>query len=156
MFLAFLCAFGSFAFMFSNHHYSDYGEVAKWEEIVDIDLPSYAENLIQYEDKIPQGEKVHYYERSDARFTPEDADEFITQISKDKRWVKDFPDNMSGCLPDGFFVPTFDYYLLYNQTTGEVNTVPKESGKYRFVYFQYLEEDRVLEIEDYTIEIDIA
>ena len=154
--LAFLCIFGSFVFMFSGYSYSDYREITKWEEIIGVDLPENADNLIQYEDKISHGEKVHYHEKSNAQFTDEDAVDFLKQISKDERWAKEFSDNVPVCLPDNIFWPNFDYHFLYNQTTGEVNTVPKESGKYRFVYFKYMEEDCVLEIEDYTIDLNIG
>lgn len=151
-----LCAMGFSAFTASSEYYSDFAQLLKWEERLDVDFPDSGDILTQYPDAMLSEGVEGHNEVSIVRFEKKDAEEFLKMISQDERWVTEYPDNILPCFHEGIYGFNFDYHMLYNLTTDEVNKLPEKSGVYRFVYLKYLESDGVLEIEDYVIQLNIG
>lgn len=155
MILAFLCIVGISSFNMTDYYYSDISRLTRWEEKIEVDFPDNGEIVTSVNDADME-EISGFYQISVVRFSEEERKFFMKEISSDERWVRDFSDNMMPCFDGGYYDSVFDYNLLYNVTTGEVNTPPERSGEYRFVLFKYLREDGVLEFEEYIIDIDMG
>ncbi len=156
IFVFILCLAGSSSFnMGDYYYYSDMSRLTKWEEKIQVDFPDNGEIVTSVND--PEMEEIEgYYVQNAVRFDEAGKNAFMREIASDERWVSEFPDSLSPCFDGGYYESVLDYNLLYNVTTGEVNTPPKKSGEYRFVLFKYLREDGVLEFEEYIIEIDMG
>ena len=97
---------------------------------------------------IPELSEIYYY-TSDADNTVElsaDLDSenftaFIEYTKTDERFIFNVPNLYMGVLPEYFRDNDSTVSLIYNKTTNEYNTIPKDAGTYRMIYVAVYEYD---------------
>lgn len=148
------CIYGMFPVFFSDVYSTDYEVIVNLEEKTGIDFPDTGEiSTTTLSDESENGEKISY-SISTVVYDENSAKEFLDNIAKDQRWTEKLRNELIGYLyMGGIMNETYDYCLLYNLDTGEVNTVPAESGKHHFVYLTYDCEENTLQVEDYIIDV---
>ncbi len=137
---------------YSDYDYTDIDKLTMWEDEIGFDFPDKGE-VVTLEDFDMEEDSSEYYETTVVRLSDKDAENFTEKILQSDKWVTEFPDNIELYSA---YDSLFDYHLLYNKTTGQINEAPEKSGEYTFVYFKYLESDKVLVVEKYTMHLNIA
>lgn len=153
--LVIFCIYGMFPVFFRNSYTSDYSVIINLEENTGIDFPDSGEISTSLIPEISDGGNLHSYNVSMVTYSKKDAESFFENVKKDERWIEKVQSGLIGCLPFGITDDSYDYYLLYNLDTNEVNTMPAETGKYNFAFFGYNSEDGVLKAEEYLIEVNL-
>lgn len=150
--LTILCIFGCFTFIFGNF-YSDAEEVVlRVEQTLEMDLPEVRRSqTIKYESGEESSRTDGLYYSSDVYFTNDTA-EFEAQIDSDPRWLTELPSELKGISSVLDMSIRYDYALIYNLDTGECNSLPTESGSYRFLSLYYTQGNCKLLIREYEIE----
>lgn len=151
-----LFAMGFSSFVASNEYYSDFSILLNWEERLDMDFPDSGDILTAYPDYLLDSGVEGCNEKTTVRFEEKDRIAFSSSVAGDERWLTEYPENLIPCFLNGDYDYNFDYHMLVNLDTGEVNTLPEKSGLYRFAYVKYIDADGILEIEDYYIDIYIG
>lgn len=152
--LAFLCIYGSFTFLFADTYSHDYQVVTQWEEQTGIDFPDTGEITTEDYSTGEQSGGYSLQTRSSIILDENNAQTFMNQIYRDEKWMDNLPTGLSGCVPFSMS-GNYDYCLLYNLDTNEINKMPAESGNYHFVYFTYNHATKTLMIEEYFTEVII-
>jgi len=151
-----LSAMGASSFLSSSEYYSDFSLLLNWEERLDIDFPDRGEILTAYPDHLLDSGIEGYNEKTTVRLEKKDRVEFSDKVAGDERWITEYHENLLPCFLNGDYDYNFDYHMLVNLTTKEINKLPEKSGMYRFAYVKYMDADGILEIEDYYIDIYIG
>lgn len=144
--------------------------IAEAAEKVDFKLPKYeityaehngAVGLINSEDDLNQAdynydaskyiasECVFYCEAEIAGMEPAD---FCRRLGDSDKWMFGLPTELVGAVYDYYYLCD-DYFLLYNEDTQEYNTLPQESGSYKFIVMTYDEEQNCLLAAEFTTDI---
>ncbi len=155
VFLA-LAVMGASSFLSSTEYYSDFSLLLNWEERLDMDFPDRGDILTAYPDYLLDSGVEGCNEKTTVRFEEKDRVAFSDKVAGSERWLTEYPENLLPCFLNGDYDYNFDYHMLVNLDTGEVNTLPEKSGMYRFAYVKYMDADGILEIEDYYIDIYIG
>ncbi len=150
IFLSILCLLGSFTFIFKGFYDSDYTLVSELEDETGIDFPDNG-NISTTSFNF---ESMH--SQSDVYFTENVAEEFISQIKDDERWLSTVPTVLQACLPYGNSSIIYDYSVIYNRDTKAFNEMPTENKTYSFVHFGYDTESGLLRITEYSKEIILS
>ena len=148
-----LCAYGSFAFVFKDITTESPELYLETEELTGIDLPEYTS--IRTQDWTTGSQNIsrgYIFETSTAEITNAVSEAFRLKILKDDRWLKKIPTILIGITSDYCTHPYYEYALIYNVDTGEYNTLPEESGTYRFINIVFSAERDSLMVVDYEIE----
>lgn len=148
-----LCGYGSFSFIFKNVMTDSPELYLEAEELTGIDLPDYTS--IQTHDWTAGSQNIsrgYIFETSTAEITNAVSEAFRLKILKDDRWLKKIPTILIGITSDYCTHPYYEYALIYNVDTGEYNTLPEESGTYRFINIVFSAERDSLMVVDYEIE----
>ena len=157
-----VCAFltlsviGASSFLGFTEYYSDFSHLLNREERLGVDLPDRGEIITTYPDYLLDSGVEGYNEKTTVRLEERDRIAFLDKVAGDKRWMTEYPENLLPCFLSADCDYNFDYHMLVNLDTKEVNKPPEKSGFYRFAYVKYMEADGILEIEDYYIEIYIG
>lgn len=151
--LIFMCIFGSAGFSFENIYDHTDAAIIKAEETIGIEIPEAEQiNTQDYtigEQSVSRG---YIYSSSDIYFEDSQVDEFEKEIQNNSMWLSDVPSNLIGItspLSEHF---KGAYSLIYNVTTKEFNTLPQQSGTYRFYCIRYHLESNSMQIDEYDIE----
>lgn len=148
-----LCLFGTMgiAYIVGNDYSEDY--VIKVEDTTNVEIPEAIR--IRTHDWTKGTQKVakgYVYFTSDIALEEPQAQEFVVQIEKDDRWLKEVSEEIDENICSACFTPLYTYFLLYNIDTKEYNVIPKESGSYRFIAIGYIKEMQEIEIVEFEIE----
>ncbi len=148
-----LCAYGSFTFIFKDVMTENPELYLEAEELTGIDLPEYTS--IQTHDWTTGSQNIsrgYIFETSTVEMTNVTSESFRSRILRDDRWLKEIPTMLIGITSDYCTHPYYEYALIYNVDTGEYNTLPSESGTYRFINIVFSAERDSLMVVDYEIE----
>ena len=150
--IALLCIYGSFTFVFSDIISHEDAPILRVEEKRGIDIPKHKWiNTTKLFDEAPNKRELTK-STSDVYFEKEVSDSFEKALADDPRWLSSLSTGLIGLATDQKDPESADYFLLYNEQTGEFNTVPKEEGVYRFINLFYDCDDDVLYLVEYELE----
>ena len=124
----------------------NYTEVLAYAYSLGLTLPQSGDTMIWY--CVPAQENGLVLEAS-VLYGSRDAKAFEQTIASDARWRQTLPSALIGAVHPYFSIG--DVSLLYNLDTGEYNTVPAESGTYRFVFLTYWRDNGELVLADYQL-----
>ncbi len=150
---ALLCIYGSFSFIFANVY--DHGDepIDRAEQIIGIDIPEHKQISTQDWTKGTQSVSRGYiYFTSDIYFESLTVEVFEKQLKNDDKWLSSVPNDLIGITSPMSDYGFYDYVLVYNVDTSEYNTLPNDSGKYRFINILYRLEDNQMKIVEYDID----
>lgn len=142
-----LLILGSFSFFLINQEYS---KIYKYEEVLNITLPSDGELYMQEYDAYFNN--MNEFVKIDVYFESDDCTEINELIKSKSNWVS--IDELSSELR--IFIPTTlvgsesSYFSIYNKTLDNYNSVPNESGEYSICVMMFDKENKHLEINEYS------
>lgn len=149
----FLCAYGSFSFIFADVYDHSDEPIVRAERTVGIDIPDHKKISTQDWTKGTQSVSRGYiYSTSDIYFDDAAVEEFEKQLADDERWLPAVSSDMIGITSPIYDNSFHDYILIYNVDTSEYNTLPSNSGNFRFINVLYRLEENQMEIVEYDID----
>ena len=131
----------------------DDSAILRVEQSTSIDLPQH-QYVSTYVDEESTKENLRVREKyhSTVYFDEETAEKFESELINDERWLKEnTPNDLLGSMNAMRYDNSEEYNLIYNVTTGELNTPPNVSGEYDFIQMLYDIETNELEIYEYTL-----
>ncbi len=150
---ALLAIYGSFGFLLSDVYSHDDAPVLRVEEALGIDIPEYTQINTQDWTKgtqyVARGTVIS---TSDVYFDDAAVAEFESKLGDDPKWIDRIPSDLVGITSTFCDSGGDDYYIIYNKTTKEYNTLPAESGTYEFINVLYSVKDNSMTLVEYTIE----
>lgn len=148
---ALLCIYGSFSFIFAYDHSDE--PIVRAEQIIGIDIPEHKQISTQDWTKGTQSVSRGYiYSTSDIYFDNSTVEEFEKQLKNDDKWLSSISNDLIGITSPMNDYGIYDYVLVYNVDTAEYNTLPNNSGKYRFINILYRLEENQMKIVEYDID----
>ena len=138
-----------FAFMYDH---SD-APIIRVEQMMGIDIPAHLQ--ISTHDWTKGSQSVtrgYIYSVSDVYFDDTAVEEFEQQLASDEKWLPSVPNALVGIISSMSNYGSYDYILIYNVDTSEFNTLPRESGTFRFINILYSSEDNKMQIIEYSID----
>lgn len=145
----FLIIYGSF-WTFPTYEVS-YNEINKYKNVLNINLPSDGMMFSHsYDLYFNSNMKNVSYNKVYFEGDEENFNDFEKQISTNQYWslkedILTMFDLFKPLSPDE---KNDKYYLFYNETLDEYNTLLNESGLYHMIIFSYSFEDKMMEIID--------
>ena len=97
-----------------------------------------------------------YYHITNAKVHDDRKEAFEQEIKSSCYWEPKLSSKIKGLLPLNIQheLVLFDYFLLYNITTGQYNVFP-ENGEYKIIFIAYdVEMHRIMVIDEYEICVD--
>ncbi len=151
--VALLCIYGSFSFIFANVYGHGDEPIDRAEQIIGIDIPEHKQISTQDWTKGTQSVSRGYiYYTSDIYFHNSAVADFEKQLANDERWLSSVSNDLIGITSPMNDYGIYDFVLVYNVDTSEYNTLPNDSGKYRFINILYRLEDNQMKIVEYDID----
>jgi len=143
-----LCLYGCFTFIFADTYSHDDTPILKAEAAISIDIPPHkAISTMQMSGTVPNESSFVSY----ITFEEDAVQEFESELSRSDKWMSYIPNDMYGIKPD-FLLSEGDYYIIYNVTTGELNTIPTENGIYAFIAISYDMANNKMTLIEYKVE----
>lgn len=144
--------FGMFCVFFNGQFDYDNTVIEKVESCVGVDIPEPSHVMTQDWTENTNGETLGgMYYSSDVTFSEIVAEDFEKQLALSEKWASDLPTEFRGLFPVMYSSADPDYYLLYNIDLKELNTVPAETGVYRFLAVIYSTESNSMRIIEYDV-----
>lgn len=150
-----LCLWGSFSFIFADVYDYSNEAIIRTEQVVGIDIPEHRNITTQdFSMGTQSGSGDPLLLISIIDFDSSEVEDFEKQLKDDDRWMVSLSTDLIGIASPlyGNDYSFFDYILLYNADTGEYNTLPKESGYYRFINVFYSAKENQMNIVEYDID----
>lgn len=142
--LPLLIIFGSYRFIFHN--------IVSYESSVFINLENGMKINLPSNIKIATG-KIGSYSLGYAKIQDEkEKNEFEQSIIKDNLWESKMSQSVKEVLPIDiqYKLVQFDYFLLYNSTSNEYNTITHEGDNISFIAYS-CEDNRFLFLYDFIV-----
>ena len=147
-----LCIYGSFTFIFAGLYTHDDAPVLRVERLLHIDIPEYEQiNTMDWTKGTQSTSRGYIYWTSDVYFKEEAVEEFEQRLSYDYKWIDVIPNELVGITSAFCDNRNYDYFLIYNVDTGEFNSLPSSSGKFRFINVMYNCKSNAMMIVEYEI-----
>ncbi len=121
---------------------------AKIEAALGTDIPQPDASELYYYNVAYDDFFVYYY--GYLYFNQDDVSAIIE--ATDEFWLDYVPNSLKGICEDTDMLNAYDTYLFYNMDSGERNTLPAESGQYRFMVFYYRYEYNEMYIAEYDLD----
>lgn len=142
----------------SSYVPADYSLLTEIEDKTDMDFPDTGELLRRdvgvYSSYIntPSVQTAFVSDNAlSATFTDlQETRDFENYLKESANWIKnvsDFPELFSGKFGN---VRDYQYFCIFNVTTGEINYFENLPGTYELIYLKYDEEENKLDIIEYT------
>lgn len=143
----FLLIFGSFYFFPINQ---DYDKIYSYEDALNITLPSEGEVYIQEYDTYFNDMKD--FVKIDAYYDSDDCIEMKESIKNKPSWlsVNELSSELRIFIPTTLVGSESSYFSIYNKTLDNYNSVPNESGEYSICVMMFDNENKHLEINEYS------
>lgn len=148
-----LCIYGCFTFIFAGVNKQYNAPVLALEEYLDTDIPQYMHIEKQEQPYTDQNGQIHYSVScySNVYFDKTQTEEFTKTLVTDTRWLHARPDELEDIINPLFRGTGYDYYLIYNISENEFNTLPGQKGEYQFINAFFSEKSKKLLIVEYII-----
>ena len=144
-----LCAFGSFTFIFASGFTHTDEPIQRAEQLLDIEIPQHEH--ITTTDASRIFESGIYSSFSDVFFEENKMIDFEMNLLSDDKWLDSIPNDIIGITTNVHYTANYDYFLIYNVTTNELNSVPEKDGEYEFLSIFYSVSQNRMLIEEYTL-----
>ena len=141
-----LLIYGSFSLLPSFE--VDYKEIYQYSNILNIELPKDGK-LISYDvDYEEDFGTVTIYQ---SNYEDNDISELEEQIKNSKNWLSgnELKSELKVFIPAMMPIADYRYFSIYNKTTNEYNTMPKETGKYKIYVMMLDKVNKQLEINEF-------
>ena len=149
---ALLCIYGSFSFIFANVYDHSDKPIIRTEQTIRIDIPEHKQiSTLDWTKGTQSVSRGYIYSTSDIYFDDLAVEDFEKQLANDERWLYSVSNDLIGITSPMNDYGIYDYVLVYNVDTGEYNTLPNNSGKYRFINILYRLEENQMKIVEYDI-----
>ncbi|MBO5938552.1 MAG: hypothetical protein J6Q82_03525 [Clostridia bacterium] len=148
-----LCLYGCFPIFFKDTYSHSEEPILAVEQRIGIELPTHAH--IDTQDWTTGTQTVsrgYIFSVSNVYFDDEDVTTFEAELVGDERWLSSIPSAMIGITSDYSDIASYDYCLIYNIDTQEINKIPTEEGGYRMINLFYDSESNEMTIVEYEIE----
>lgn len=145
-----LIAFGSAPYMEEDLADHTDAAIVNAEQVIGIEIPE-AEGVNTYywaEDE-QYNEREYMCAETDAWFTEATASAFEKELAEDDKWLSQAPTTLLALVTENAIY--YDYMLVYNVDTDELNTLPEESGIYRLLFVGYHSESDSIRICEYDL-----
>ena len=150
---ALLCIYGSFSFIFANVYDHSDKPIVRIEQTIGIDIPKHKQINTQDWTKGTQSVSRGYiYSTSYIYFDDSAVEDFEKQLTNDDKWLSSISSDMIGITSPMNDSGIYDYVLVYNVDTSEYNTLPSNSGNFRFINILYKVKDNIMLIVEYDID----
>lgn len=148
-----LCIYGSFFFIFKDTYSHSDAPILQVEEYLGIDIPTHSQiNTIDLTTETQSFSRGYVFSASDIYFEDADVEAFEDALPTDKTWIPSIPTELIGITSSYYNISAYDYCIIYNTQTQELNTLPKEAGTYRMINILYHCESNTMVIIEYEIE----
>lgn len=152
--LVVMCVYGTATLVYFNDtdkKVNDDAPIVRAEELVGIDIPEFEsiETIDEYDVGQPYSRYYIYY-ISDVYFENDNAGKFEEALGEN--WLDVIPNELFCISSLQSDYELWDYSLMYNIDSGEFNSLPSESGEYRFINLLYSVSEERLTIVEYDIE----
>lgn len=141
-----LLIYGSFSLLPSFE--VDYKEIYQYSNILNIELPKDGK-LISYDvDYEEDFGTVTIYQ---SNYEDNDISELEEQIKNSQNWLSgnELKSELKVFIPAMMPIADYRYFSIYNKTTNEYNTMPKETGKYKIYVMMLDKVNKQLEINEF-------
>ncbi len=150
---AVLCIYGSFSFVFNDFFNHSDEMIVRTENILKIDIPEHKQIVTQdWSSAIQTTNRCTILTTSDVFFEDSAFDVFEKELSENNKWLKTISNNMLEITSSYAQSIAFDYTLIYNIDTSEYNTLPSDSGMYRFINLLYDSDLNQMKIVEYELD----
>lgn len=146
-----LFLFGSYFFIYTvtGAFSFDTKVVAEIEQRVNVDLP----------DDVKVSTNIgNYYTETNIKILDEDQkNSFIASMESGQSWMKKLPTSIKNSLPMtvGVGLGVYEYFMFYNETTGEYNVAPTVNGEYNCIIMAFdMDTGRLYLAYDFTVVVD--
>lgn len=147
-----LVLYGSFTFIFSHIYDHSDAYIDTIEGYTQMDIPQHSYISTQdWSDVTQSGFRGQIYYVSDIYFDEAVAAQFEAQLQQDPRRTREVKNEIVGLLSGWDTFGDGDYVSVYNIDERLYNTVPSESGTYRFLSLFYDPETAVLQVVEYDL-----
>ncbi len=151
--VALLCIYGSFSFIFANTYEHSDAPIIRIEQTMGIDIPTHKQINTQDWTKGTQSVSRGYiYSTSYIYFDKIAVEEFEKQIVANDKWLSNVSNDLIGISSPFGDCGMYDYVLIYNMDTSEYNTLPQNSGTFRFISILYRAEENQMKLVEYDID----
>ena len=114
----------------------DYSRVMEISKEISVNFPDDGECAITLFDREKYNSEAYIYMMGSI-YVKESFNEFLNEIESNKNWIKKLDNKLSTLVPFGA-PKKDDYFLIYNVTLNEYNTVPEnEKDGFIFYYLSY-------------------
>ncbi len=145
--------YGMFCVIFSDTYDYDPTIIENVEGYVGVEIPEPSSVMTHnYMESTGGATLDGMYYLSNISFADDVAENFEKDLPKSEKWASELPTELRGLFPGIYRSITPDYYLLYNMDLNELNTIPAETGMYRFLCVFYSNESNNMNIIEYEIE----
>ena len=147
---ALLLLFGSYSFLFQPQVDNGADYLAKVEQETGIVFPesdlSYVSNYVTI---APGNANIFILSSYYGTFSSYDARILNQQLPSDRRWSQEIPYGLLPCIPLNEINADSDFFLLYDATTRDFNTMPTTQGVHTMFYITYSSQYGSLDIVEY-------
>ena len=131
-----------------------YDNVKKYEDIVDVTLPDNATFTSGRYDNYRGSKIISEVKFNQIHFNGDEKnfDIFEDELINNEKWIKgsDLDDSFEIFIDSQNKINKNDYYLIYNVSTSEYNTIPKEEGIYQIYLMTYYKSLKTLNILEFN------
>ena len=144
-----LLIYGSFWLIMPSYN-DDYSEIDKYKSIINITLPKNGKLEKIKWDYVSEADKTNY-QSIYVYYNKENELKLEKEIKNNEFWISS--NNIKSELKLLLYTSTatkqFSYFLFYNYTLDEYNTLPKEPGNYEFCVMMYSSSLNLLQIDTF-------
>lgn len=139
-------------YIFSNpsSYLENYNDIYKYEKIISIKLPKKVE-LIETTNFTTNSYMKNFREY-EFEFSGKNQKKLENDIKNSEKWINssNFKSSLNIFIENNSFSNTENYYLIYNSTLDEYNSLPNKSGEYKYYIFIFNTYNKRLVIYEYN------
>lgn len=144
-----LLIYGSFWFLIPSYSI-DYSEIYNYKNIIGITLPKKGKLEKIKWDYVSDADKTNY-QSIYVYYDKDSGSKLEKEIKKSENWISSFniKSELKLLIFKSFTLDKDTYFLIYNYTLDEYNTLPKEPGNYEFCVMMYSSSLNLLQIDTF-------
>ena len=147
---AFLFVFGFMYFPLKDMYSHDDQPIQMVERVLGIDIPQhYIINTRNYSEQSQYPEEESLISTSDIYFDEQAVEDFEKGLASSGIWLDAVPTELNGLLSHQEIFYSYDYCIIYNVSTKQINELPVYDGKYKFINILYDAEYNEMAIIEY-------
>ncbi len=144
-----LLIYGSFWFIMPSYE-ADYSEINKYKDIIGVKLPSSGSLEKIKWDYNSDPDKTDY-QTINVFYNKDDTASLEEGIKSNENWIlsTEIKSQLNVLIPETFIKSDDTYFLIYNKTLDEYNSLPENSGNYEIYAMRYSASLKMLEIDEF-------